>query len=261
VGVPVRVGNYPAQTLAPLMHKAHSAVIKRFASQMVAATEYIQKQALREGIQPERLVLIRLGVQPAEEIDLQLRRRLRVELDVPDDGCLVVSAEAYHDLLQVVPGILEEFPLIRFVFIGKGPAYTNLVQIARQLGVAAQVRFPGARPDLLRLIGAADVYVVSSDIEGIPPYLLEAMAAQRAIVASDCEQVKEFIQPGSTALTAKPGDLLSLKNAVIQLVSDAELRSQIGNSAQERMRSEYNLERMCREYAVLLDPSYHVEAL
>jgi glycosyltransferase involved in cell wall biosynthesis len=249
------------------MHKAHSTVIKSCASHMVAATEYIQKHALREGIQPERLVLIRSGIEPAEEIDLQLRRRLRVELDVPDDGCLVVSAggmhspRAYHDLLQVVPGILVEFPLTRFVFIGKGPAQTSLVQIARQLGVAAQVRFPGARPDLLRLIGAADVYVLPSAVEGIPPYLLEAMAAQRAIVASDCEQVKEFIQPGSNALTAAPGDLLSLKNAVIQLISDAELRRQIGNSAQERMRSEYNLERMCREYAVLLDPSYHVEAL
>jgi glycosyltransferase involved in cell wall biosynthesis len=200
-------------------------------------------------------------------MDLQLRRRVRSELDIPDDGCLVVSAsemqsvQAYQDLLQVIPQVLEKFPLTRFVLLGEGPARAELVQISRQLGIASQMRFPGARPDLLRLIGAGDIYILPSSFDGMPPYLLEAMAAQRPVVACDCAQVQEFVQPGETGLLAATGDQDALLNALFQLLSDAEVRARIGRAGQEYVQRNHNLERMCAEYAILLDPSYHVEAL
>jgi glycosyltransferase involved in cell wall biosynthesis len=263
--VPVRVANYSCQPVPPRLVKMHARTVNRYATQIVAVTAYAKQLGVSDGIPPEKMNLVRRGVQMAEEIDWQLRRRLRNELEVPDDGCLIASAggmqsaQAYHDLLQAVPCVLEQFPLSCFALIGEGPARAQLIQMARQLGIAAHMRFPSRRSDVLRLIAAADIYFAPAAFEGLPPYLLEAMAAQRPIVATNSEQIKEFLRPGQSALLVEPGDLVSLSNNLIDLISSAETRLQMGSRAHECMQQDYGLERMCAEYAVLLDPSYHVE--
>jgi hypothetical protein len=64
-GVPVRVGNVPAESLTPRLRKAHAKTVNHWSTQMVAASEFIRQRAVQEGIQPERLVLVRRGVSPS----------------------------------------------------------------------------------------------------------------------------------------------------------------------------------------------------
>jgi glycosyltransferase involved in cell wall biosynthesis len=264
-GVQVRAVHYPCQPLPPRLKRLHTAAVNRFASHVITATDHARSMGLEDGILSDRMVLVRRGVKRAEEIDYALRRRLRSELEVPDDGCLVLSAgnlnssHAYDELLQAIPQVLQENPLTRFVILGEGPGQGEMVHKARQLGIAAQMRFPGSRSDLLRLIGAADIYFLPAAFEGLPPYLLEAMAAHRPILAQNSSQVKEFVQPGETAWVIEPGDLPALSNACLKLIADSELRRRLGQAAGEYVQQHYGLERMCTQYAVLLDPSYHVE--
>jgi L-malate glycosyltransferase len=264
-GAPVRVANYPCRAVSPRLKRMHTRAVNRFATQVVAGTAHAKRQASADGIQPERMVLVRRGVRPAEELDWQHRRRLRDELEVPDDGCLVVSAggmgsaQAYADLLQAIPRVLEEFSQCCFALVGEGAARAELVQTARQLGIATHLRFPEQRHDLLCLIAAADIYFPPACFDGLPPYLLEAMAARRPIVAIQSEQVEEFVKPDQSARLVEAGDAASLANALIELMSDVETRIRIGSAAHECVQQDYGLERMCAEYAILLDPSYHVE--
>ncbi|HSV85936.1 MAG TPA: glycosyltransferase [Levilinea sp.] len=264
-GVPVRVANYPCQPAPVRLKRIHTRVINRFATRVVAGAAWSKQLGIADGISAERIAVVPRGVAKAEEIDWQLRRRLRSELEIPDDGCLIVSAgglhsaQAYDELLLAAPRLLEQFPQCYFALTGEGPARPNLVQRARQLGIAAHLRFPGRRPDLLRLIAAADIYFLPLSDQGLPPYLLEAMAARRPIIAIDSQPVREFVQPGQSALLVEPGAPERLSNALISLISDVETRTRIGSSAYECIQLNHGLEQMCAHYADLLDPSYHVE--
>jgi len=265
-GVPVRTANLPSRPVRSWWKSLHSRAVSRCATQIVAVSDHAKRLGIAGGIPAERMAVVRRGVAEAEEMDWQRRRRLRSELDVPEDGCLIASAggmqsaQVFEDLLFAIPRLLERFPLCRFALIGEGPARAELVQKSRQLGIAAFLRFPGRRPDLLRLIAAADIYFQPPADEGLPPYLLDAMTARRPIVAVESEQVLEFIQPDQTALLAQPGDPQSLADMLGALISDTETRSRIGSAAFAFVQENHSLERMCADYAVLLDPSYHVEA-
>jgi glycosyltransferase involved in cell wall biosynthesis len=266
-GVPVRVANYPCQP-SPARAGAksiHTRLVNRFATRVVAATAWSRQLAIAEGVSAELISVVPRGVAEAEEIDWQYRRRLRSELDIPEDGCLIVSAgglnsaQAYDELLLAAPRVLAQFPLCRFALVGEGAARPALIERARQLGIAACLRFPGRRPDLLRLIAAADIYFLPAPDQGLPPYLLEAMAAHRPIVAIDSEPLREFVQPGQSALLVEPGAPERLAHALIALISDTETRTRLGKTAYGCIQQEYSLERMCAQYAVLLDPACHVE--
>ncbi|MDX1622828.1 MAG: glycosyltransferase [Gemmatimonadota bacterium] len=134
--------------------------------------------------------------------------------------------------------------------VGDGPLRAEIEERIAELGLDGDVQLLGARTEeeVAGLIGAADVCALPSTVapdgqmDGIPIFLMEAMAARRPVVASDLSGIPELVEDGETGLLVPPENPTALANAVERLLSDPALRRRIGTVARKRVERDFRLE-------------------
>jgi glycosyltransferase involved in cell wall biosynthesis len=124
---------------------------------------------------------------------------------------------------------------------GTGPDEPTLRTLANELGT--NVRFLGPRKDVADLMGAADAFVLSSVVEGMPTVLLEALSSGLPCVATDVGGVAEIIRADRNGYLVPAGDPDSLGAAMTRLAAQPpEVRHEMGRAARERAVAEFDRE-------------------
>jgi glycosyltransferase involved in cell wall biosynthesis len=99
-----------------------------------------------------------------------------------------------------------------------------------------------------RLVGAADLAILTSLSEGVPLSLIEAMAAELPVVATKVGGVPEVVVDGQTGLLASAGDDATLADLVLELAADPARRDRLGREGRERAYAVFSEDRMVAEY-------------
>ena len=145
----------------------------------------------------------------------------------------------------------------QFVLAGEGPERPRLEAEAEKLGILDRVLFLGLRDDVPELLAASDVFVLPSLYEGSSLAVLEAMAAGKPVVSSAIGGTDELIVDGESGLLVPPGDAAALALALNKVLSQGELRAELGAKARERARSSFSAStaaaHITRVYEDLLD--------
>src|SRR5205807_5494697 len=123
---------------------------------------------------------------------------------------------------------------------GDGECRAALASLARTLGLEGRVHFAGQRPNEPNLHHLFDVSVLCSLSEGFPNSVVEAMAAARAIVATDVGGVAEAVADGESGLLVPPSNGERLAAAIDELLLDPKRRAMLGAAALERARRHYS---------------------
>ena len=110
------------------------------------------------------------------------------------------------------------------------------------------VKFIGFREDIPEIMNLTDIYVIPSFSEGLPNTLMEAMASGCACVASDVGGIKFLIEHNETGLLFRKGDKKGLIDNINQLVTDNNLRANLGNNAKEKIRVDFNLNNLIKNW-------------
>ncbi len=147
------------------------------------------------------------------------------------------------------PLLLEAFaaaarPRDRLAILGEGPERRALVQRARELGIERRVDLPGHIGSVVDALRASDVLVLSSDYEGVPAVIIEALAAGLAVVATDCSVSMASLLGGGALGTLVPvGNAAALARAMRAAATtqpDADAaRAQAGRFTVETAASAY----------------------
>ena len=156
---------------------------------------------------------------------------------IPEDALLVgtigrLNAQKGHRyLLEAAALLVARQPRLRVLIAGDGDLRGELQRQARALGIADRVVFAGHRTDVPDLLGALDVFCVSSVYEGTPLALFEAMAGGKAIVSTAVDGCREVLEDGSTGLLVPPQDPAALAASLERVLSDHGLRQALGKAA------------------------------
>jgi glycosyltransferase involved in cell wall biosynthesis len=220
---------------------------------VVAVSEHIARFVRSVGLWPGTpLVTIHNGldVQATDRAaDADEIAALRAEL-VPDGGQLIGAAgrlepeKGFDRLIEAMPRVLAELPNARLVILGEGSRRVDLQGKIDQLGVAGRVRLMGARTDLIAMMHAFDLFVLSSRAEPFGLVLLEAMAARRAVLATCVGGVPEVVVPGETGDLVAPEDSLALAEGILALLADTERAHWYGENGRRRVEENFPIERM-----------------
>ncbi|MCX5752897.1 MAG: glycosyltransferase [Candidatus Krumholzibacteria bacterium] len=162
----------------------------------------------------------------------------------------------YELLVRAIDRLRARFPSIRCLLVGDGRCRAALASLVDSLGLASRVTLTGARADIPDLLGAADVFVLSSLKEGLPVSLLEAMAAGRGIVATSVGGIPETIRDGESGLLVPSGDLEALAGGIGRLLADGELRARLGRSALAEVERGYDAGRIVDRIESLYEETY-----
>ncbi len=130
---------------------------------------------------------------------------------------------------------------------GDGDLRPGLEELVRERGLTQRVRFLGVVSNLPELLAAADAFILSSDWEGNPLVVMEAMAAGKPIVTTTVGCVPELVSPETGWLVA-PGDRAGFADALVQLLHDPDRRRAQGEAAARVARERFDVSAMAAAY-------------
>jgi glycosyltransferase involved in cell wall biosynthesis len=134
------------------------------------------------------------------------------------------------------------------VLVGEGELRANLEEQARKINVADKVHFLGLRSDIPDVLGAMDAFVLSSDYEGNPLSVLEAMASGLPIASTAVGGVPNLFEAGKEGFLVGPGDFQGLAKSMNTLLKYEAARESMGAAAAGRARKSYDVANMVRAY-------------
>jgi glycosyltransferase involved in cell wall biosynthesis len=207
--------------------------------------ESIGRHGLRDRT---RVVTLPNGV-PVEEVRREAASSLDVrrELDIPDKHLVVGTVAVFRsqkrltDWLQVAARVAAKRSDVTFLLVGGGPLENEIRDRITALGLTHRVRTPGFRPDGRRLMGAMDVFLMTSQFEGLPIALLEAMALGKPVVSTRVGGIPELVASAGAGLLASVGEIDQLADCVMQLLNDSARRVRLGAAGATHVESRYHL--------------------
>lgn len=166
----------------------------------------------------------------------------------------LVAFKRFDALIQVFSALAGDYPDWDLTIWGEGPERQALEQQVRDAGLASRIFLPGRTSQPWEELGRADIFAMTSQVEGFPNVLLEAMALGRACVTVDCPSgPREMSQDGKYALLVPLGDHRALVAAVAQLMDDATLRDVMGRHAAASVRERYGLPQVLAQWDALFE--------
>ncbi|HEV2491362.1 MAG TPA: glycosyltransferase [Candidatus Acidoferrales bacterium] len=139
------------------------------------------------------------------------------------------------------------------VLVGEGILRKALEEQARELGIFGRVRFLGLRTDIPDVLGAMDVFVLSSEWEGNPLSVMEAMSSRLPVVSTAVGGVPDLFVNGREGFLVPPGDVGGISHRMTLLMRDPEMRRSMGIAAARRARENFDVSRMVRDYEQLYE--------
>ena len=154
----------------------------------------------------------------------------------------LVPAKGYESLIRAFADLAAHHADWDLVIWGEGPLRAALTAQIGAAGLSDRVFLPGRTDAPWEKLACADVFVLSSLVEGFPNVLLEAMALERACVAVDCPSgPREISRDGADALLVPLGDAQALTQSLDALMGDPERRAQLGKRAAQSVRERFAL--------------------
>ena len=240
-----------------LYYAADRRLLTRFPA-VIAVSGPIRQQLIADGAEPERVHQIPNGVDQHTFKRIPGRAAaVRASLGIPTDSIVIgaigrLELEKRFDLLLDAAARVTSRPWV--LIVGEGSRRNSLQKQAQELGIADRLIMPGLRTDVADLLHALDLYVQTSDTEGIPNAVLEAMATEVPVVATDVGGTGELLTDDVHGLLVPKGDLTSVAAAITRSLTDTAATTCRTRAARKRVEGELSFEaRMGRVEAIYED--------
>lgn len=203
----------------------------RNATRIISVSQELADKAVELGASRDRIAIIENGVD-TQRFAPRDRLTARRALGLPEQGRLLISIghltrrKGYHRVLDVLPSLLRTIPDLRYVVIGRpsleGDAGPSLREQTKRLGLEDKVIWAGEQsPDeVATWLNASDAYVLSSDFEGCPCSIYEAMASGLPVVASRVGEVGRMVPEGMGVVFDRPDDRRALEEGLLRALGD-----------------------------------------
>jgi glycosyltransferase involved in cell wall biosynthesis len=227
-------------------------VLYRFLPHVVTTTgEAVRQQLIDQNrLNPDEVVSIPTGVDMKRfhsgSPDVALKEALGIQVGQPVLGTVsfLRPEKGLNVLIDAVSLLQKEFARVCCLIVGTGQEHQKLLEQIRQLKLDGAVIFTGFQENIPELLNAMDVFVLPSFEEGMPQSLLQALAMERAVVASAVGGVPEIVQDGQTGFLVSPRDPVALAEKVGVLFRHPDQGKVLGQAGREVIKQDYSMEAM-----------------
>jgi glycosyltransferase involved in cell wall biosynthesis len=243
-------------------------IIKRAATQIIVISEKSKNYYLGAKFtsKDQNVSLIYEGIDvnkfQGRNVSIENITKIKNDLDIGSTydiiGCVgnINPTKDYETLIKSASIVCNNSLVTRFVIVGDIPdnqrRYFQMLQsLIGSLDLEQHVIFTGRRSDIPDLIGMFDTFVLSSLAEGTPLAILEAMAMEKAVVATNVGAVVEQVVDGVTGIIVPPKNPDEMAKAIIYLLKNPNERVEMGIRGRQRVLSNFSLEKCAEDHKKL----------
>lgn len=143
----------------------------------------------------------------------------------------LIEQKNHKLLIKAFKKVSEKYPDYELMIYGEGRLRGELSNLINELNLSKKVLLPGNSSNIHQEISNAEIFVLSSDYEGLSNALLEAMMMGIPCISTDCAGSIEFIDHEKSGYIVRRGDEKALYEAMIKLIEDKELAKNISLNA------------------------------
>lgn len=229
---------------------------RHFTDCVVSVSEDLS-EGIGRYVPPGRLSIVHNGIDTATVQSEMTVAKAKARLGI-SASCAVVGVAGRLEpikridiFLKAAEQIAAKLPESKFVIAGTGSLEARLREMAQELGLRDHAMFLGYRDDIYDVLRAMDLLVLTSDHEGLPTSLLEAMFLQVPVVARPVGGIPEVIEDGVTGFLVNSADPATLAEAYTFLLAHDHLRREVAVEGAQTVRHKFSIEATAREISAL----------
>jgi glycosyltransferase involved in cell wall biosynthesis len=222
---------------------------------LVIAVSDDAAKALREGVQDRvkiRTVLNgvntdRFDPKKFNKIELKQSFGLLPETKVISTVAVFRKQKRLDRWLTIAKQLVQHDSSVRLIIMGDGPLRKEIMALAEQYQLTNTITFTGLIEDPRPYLACTDIYLMSSDFEGLPIALLEAMSMTCVPVVTEVGGIPSVVKPGTNGFLYKPEDTDEAIRIVSDLIKNQEMRIKLGKEARNSILQSFSMNRMVHE--------------
>ena len=198
---------------------------------------------------PEKIQVAHIGFD-FKEFKPLTNGGLRKELNIPEDNPIVgyigrfAPIKRIDRLILASQKVIERIPKAKLVIVGGGELKSEMEEMVKSLNLEDRIFFLGVRDDLERIYSGVDMVALSSDNEGTPAVIIEALAYGKPVVSTCVGGIPDVVSDGESGILAKANGPEELANSIVQMLSDENMRIRMGRMGMQQVKSKFSLERL-----------------
>lgn len=220
------------------------------AKAVIAANSYVAELIVKTCPKAkDKLVVINPGLESASKpsVPKELLDQLSKKYHLENKSLILtvgrlVERKGVDKTIEAVTQLLPDYPDLRYAIVGAGPYLNNCQELVAKLGLEKQVIFVTDADDLERAAWyqLADIFTMPSrqigdDFEGFGIVYLEANQAGKPVIAGRSGGIADAVEDMVNGLMVNPESISDIASALKKLLSDQELREQLGHNGQRRL--------------------------
>lgn len=227
-----------------------------FGARIIAVSEFVKTEIVKQGSPEDKVTVIHNGI-ALDNVEIKNSRlKIRAEFGLKENQPVIAEVgrlgndKGQHILIRAAPYVVEKFPDAVFMVVGEdlwknGEYRRELEELSAGLGVKEKIIFTGYRPDIMDIMNASDLFVLPSVFtEGLPVVILEAMLAQKAVIASAVGGSPEIVVDARTGTLVPPGDPDKLAEAITYHLGNPGISRRLAENGHEFIKQRFTLTRM-----------------
>jgi glycosyltransferase involved in cell wall biosynthesis len=234
-------------------------LLRRF-PRVIAVSSEIRRELVRCGAKPEKVKVVLNGIDPKAFVRAPGREsEARTALGLPGDGIIIggvgrLERQKRFDLLIEAFGALRKDHRNLFLAIaGEGSLRNDLEEQIKKMGLSDCCRLLGHQKDVPFVHHALDLFVQSSEYEGTPNAVLEAMALETPIVATDVGGTAELVRDGLDGIIIPQNDPRAIFHAVQKVISNWPAAEERVQSARARIENQLSFDQRMRNVELIYE--------
>lgn len=242
--------------------------LSRKTGKIIAVSNSVKEFYVSKGISQQRIEVVYNGIEIEKSQSHALsgtskvtRPQMKQEFGIENGEIVLaiigrlVPQKGHQYFIQALKDISAKHK-VKGLIIGSGPEEEKLKKYSRDLGLDGGLVFTGLRKNIPELLGIIDVLVMPSLREGLPITLLEAMSSGVPVVATKVGGVPEVVIDGQTGILVEPNNHNELKQAIIGVIENPDLKNTIGINARKHVEDKFSIKNMINKTQNLYENLY-----